>query len=300
MIGIITVGITTAVVVLVGLAGIRIVRPTHRMLIETLGKYSKTAEQGFNWIIPIIQSARYVNITEQMVDVPEQTVQTADKLNTKVDAMVYYQVKDVKASQYNVDNHRRQLTSLARTTLRAVMGKLTLTECIQERQKINDAVEKVLEKETNSYGVCVLRVEVQRIEPPRDVQDAMNEVVKAEQKKIAAKDTATALETEADGNRRATIKRAEGSRQASILGAEGSRQAAILEAKGIAKGRVLVAEAKAKAIKSVNEAADKYFKGNSQKLKELEVAEESLKNNSKVILGSGSKDILKLFDLSKE
>jgi len=254
MIGYIVLG---AVIVVAG-TGIRIVRPTHRMLIETLGKYSTTAEQGFNWIIPVIQSGRYVNITEQMVDVPEQTVQTADKLNTLVDAMVYYQIKDVKTSQYNVDNHRRQLTSLARTTLRAVMGNLTLTECIQKRDDINKKVEKVLEKETNSYGVTVLRVEVQRIEPPRDVQEAMNEVVKAEQKKIAAKDTATALETEADGQRRASIKKAEGSRQAMILEAEG----------------------KAKAFKLVDES----FKGGAKELKELEVTQASLQKNSKIIL----------------
>jgi len=138
------------------------------------------------------------------------------------------------------------------------MGKLTLTECIQERDKINAAVEKVLEKETNSYGVTVLRVEVQRIEPPQDVQSAMNEVVKAEQNKIAAKDTATALETEADGQRRASIKKAEGSRQARILEAEG----------------------KAKAFELVN----KSFKGGAKELKELEVTQASLQNNSKIIL----------------
>jgi len=240
------------------LFGIRIVRPTHKMLVETLGKYSRTAEQGFNWIVPIIQTTRYVNITEQMVDVPEQIVQTSDKLNTKVDAMVYYQVKDAKASEYNVDNHKRQLTSLARTTLRAVMGNMTLTQCIQSREDINKNVERVLDKETDSYGVSVLRVEVQRIEPPRDVQEAMNEVVKAEQKKIAATDIATALETEADGMRRASIKKAEGSRQASILEAEG----------------------KAKAFKLINES----FKGNAQTLKKLEVTENSLKDNTKIIL----------------
>lgn len=254
MIVLITLWITTVV----ALTGIRIVRPTHKMLIETLGKYSKTAEAGFNWILPIIQSSRYVNVTEQMVDIPEQTVQTSDKLNTLVDAMVYYKIKDVKASLYNVDNHKQQLTSLARTTLRAVMGKLTLTECIQERDKINSAVEKILEKETDSYGVTVLRVEVQRIEPPKDVQSAMNEVVKAEQKRIAANDTATALETEADGMRRASIKKAEGLRQASILEAEG----------------------KAKAFDLI----EKSFKGNAQLLKKLEVTENSLKENSKIIL----------------
>jgi regulator of protease activity HflC (stomatin/prohibitin superfamily) len=239
-------------------SGIRIVRPTHRMLVETLGKYSRTAEQGFNWVFPIIQSSRHVNITEQMVDVPEQTVQTSDKLNTLVDAVVYYQIKDVKASQYNVDDHEAQLTSLARTTLRAVMGNMTLTQCIQSRDRINTDVEKVLDKETASYGVEVLRVEVQKIEPPQDVQEAMNNVVKAEQKKIAAADIASALEIEADGIRRAEIKKAEGMKQASILEAEG----------------------KAKAFNLINAS----FKGNAQKLKSMEVTENSLRHNSKVII----------------
>ena len=249
--------------------GIRIVRPTHKMLIETLGKYLKTAEQGFNWIIPVIQSSRYVNITEQMVDVPEQVVQTSDKLNTTVDAMVYYQVKDAKASQYNVDNHKRQLTSLARTTLRAVMGNLSLTDCIQKRDQINSEVEKVLDKETDSYGVSVLRVEVQRIEPPKDVQDSMNSVVKAEQDKIAAVNLAKAKETEADGQRMADIKVAEGKKKASILNAEGLKESSILIAEGKAKAFGLI---------------EKSFKGNAQELKKLEVTENSLKSNSKIIL----------------
>jgi|TARA_Y100000034_G_C6892893_1_gene411136 regulator of protease activity HflC (stomatin/prohibitin superfamily) len=257
--------------------GIRIVRPTHRVLIETLGKYSRTAEQGFNWIIPIIQSSRYVNITEQMVDIPSQVVQTADKLNTEVDAVVYYQIKDVKASEYNVDNHKVQLTSLARTTLRAVMGKLTLTQCIQERDKINLNVETILDKETKSYGVEVLRVEVQRIDPPKDVQQAMNEVVKAEQEKIAAKDFATAVETKADGQKRAAIK----------------------EAEGLSEGRKKIADANAYKIQIENESAQKYFTGNAKELKQLEVAQESLKENSKIILGSDSQNILKLFDINK-
>jgi len=265
--------IIIAFVFLIFSIGIRIVRPTHRMLVETLGKYTRTGEQGFNWIIPIIQSTRYVNITERMVDVPEQIVQTSDKLNTKVDAMVYYQVRDAKASEYNVDNHRNQLTSLARTTLRAVMGNMSLTECIQNRDKINQDVEKVLDKETDSYGVSVLRVEVQRIEPPQDVQEAMNEVVKAEQKKIAAQDFATAVETEADGLRRASIKKAEGNRQASILEAEG----------------------KAKAFELIN----KSFVGNAQLLKQFEVTQESLQKNAKIVLGADNKSILKLFDLNK-
>jgi len=261
MIGLIgTIGIIVAI--LIFLAGIRIVRPTHRMLIETLGKYSKTGEQGFNWIIPIIQSSRYVNITEQMVDIPPQTIQTSDKLNMTVDAVVYYKVKNVMAAEYNVDGHKEQLTSLARTTLRAVMGKMSLTECIQNRDDINKSVETVLDKETDAYGVEVLRVEVQRIEPPQDVQNAMNEVVKAEQKRIAATDFATAVETEADGRKRSQIK----------------------EAEGIAQGKKIVADAEAYRLKAVNEAADKYFKGNAQKLRQLDVTQASLENNAKIIV----------------
>jgi regulator of protease activity HflC (stomatin/prohibitin superfamily) len=228
------------------------------MLVETLGKYSKTKEQGFSWIFPIIQSSRHVNITEQMVDIQPQTVITIDNLNAIVDAVVYYKIKDVKASQYNVDDHEEQLTSLARTTLRAVIGKMTLSQANENRDDINQQVETILDKETASYGVEVLRVELQRIEPPQDVQQAMNEVVKAERKKIAAKDLANAVEIEADGRRRASIKEAEGKRQAEILQAEG----------------------KAKAFKMINES----FKGNAQIDKKLEVTQRSLENNAKIIL----------------
>lgn len=238
--------------------GIKIVRPTHRMLIETFGKYKKTVEQGFHWIIPIIQSGRYVNVTEQMVDIEPQTVITKDNLNAVVDAVVYYQIKNAKDSQYNVDDHETQLTSLARTTLRAVIGKMTFTEANEERNKINADVEKILDKETDSYGVNVLRVEIQKIEAPKEVQDAMNEVVTAERKMISAKNFAKAKETEADGQRMADIKIAEGQKRASILKAEG----------------------KAKAFELI----DKSFKGNAQIDKQLEVIRDSLKENSKVII----------------
>ena len=252
-------GTWITIIVLVILAlGIRIVRPTHKMLIETLGKYSKTKEQGFSWIIPLIQKSRYVNITEQMVDVEPQMVITRDNLNATVDAVVYYKIKEVKASQYNVDDHQQQLTSLARTTLRAVVGKMTLTEANENRDDINQRVEGVLSKETASYGVEVLRVELQRIEPPKDVQESMNEVVKAERKKIAASDLANAVEIQADGNRRASIKEAEGSRESQILQAEG----------------------KAKAFELINQS----FKGNAQLDKKLEVTRDALKNNAKVVL----------------
>ncbi|MCK5566582.1 MAG: SPFH/Band 7/PHB domain protein [Actinomycetia bacterium] len=214
-----------------------------------------------------------VNITEQMVDVLPQMVITKDKLNAQVDAVVYYQITDVKASIYNVDDHRAQLTSLARTTLRAVIGNMTLTDANEKRGDINSRVEKVLGKETSSYGVQVLRVEIQKIEPPEDVQDSMNKVVKAEQEKIAARDMATATETRADGDKRAEIKKAEGVRQGLILSAEGK-----------AESIKLVADADAAKIKVVNEAAQKYFVGNAQILKKIEAVEISLKENTKILV----------------
>lgn len=264
--------------VIVFFAGIRIVRPVERGLIERFGKYTRTADQGFNWILPIVYKMIKVNITERMVDVQPQTVITKDKLNAIVDAVVYYQIMDVKKSVYNVDDHRSQLTSLARTTLRAVIGKMTLTEANENRDDINKKVETVLDKETDSYGVEVLRVEIQKIEPPKDVQMAMNNVVKAEQEKIAAKDFANAAETRADGERRAEIKKAEGVKQGLILRAEGEAQAI-----------VQVADAKAKEIKLVNESLNKYFKKDAQVYKKLETTAESLRNGTKFVIDSKSK-----------
>ena len=239
-------------------SGIRIVRPTHKALIETFGKFTRVQEQGFTWIIPIIQKAYYVNITEQMVDVQPQTVITKDNLNAVVDAIVYYQIKDVKASIYNVENNELQLTSLARTTLRAVIGQMAFSDANENRDKINQEIEVILDKETKSYGVDVLRVEIQKIEAPQHVQEAMNDVVIAERKKIAAKDFANAVEIEADGKKRAAIREAEGQKEAEILKAEGQ----------------------AKAFELIN----KSFVQNAQLLKQLEVLQASLENNTKIVL----------------
>ena len=270
--------IVLGMIAIIGLYGFNIIRPVEEGLVERFGKYTRTANQGLTWIIPFVDTIRKINITERMVDVPPQMVITQDKLNAEVDAVIYYQIKDTKKSVYNIDNHRRQLTSLSRTTLRAVIGKMSLADANEKRDEVNAQVEKVLEKETKSYGVEVLRVEIQRIEPPKDVQIAMNEVVKAEQKKIAATDTATAFETEADGKRRAAIK----------------------EAEGLAKGKKIVADANAYKIKVENESAQKYFKNEAKDLKQLEVIIDSLQKNSKIILGKNSGDILKLLNINKE
>lgn len=265
------------VVLLILAFSVRIIRPLERGVLERFGKFMSTRDAGLHLIIPLVDRMVIINITEQMVDVPSQMVITKDKLNTEVDAMVYYRVSNVKDSIYNVDDHRAQITSLARTTLRAVIGKMTLSAVNEERDSINSKVEAILTKETKIYGVSILRVELQKIDPPKDVQDAMNKVVKAEQEKISAKDIATAKETEADGFKRAEIKKAEGQKKYDVLIAE-----------GMARAKVLVAEAEAKKIKLVNEALDKHFVGNAVEFVKLDTFQTAFKDTTKFVIDPNS------------
>jgi regulator of protease activity HflC (stomatin/prohibitin superfamily) len=179
---------------------------------------------------------------------------------------VYFKVKsdeeNVKNSQYSVNNYMQQIVSLARTTLRNIIGTMTLKVANSERGTINSELQKTLRNETGHWGIDIVRTELKEIDPPQDVQATMNKVVKAENEKVAAIDFATAAETMADGARRAEIKKAEGVRQAKILEAEGEAQA----------------------IKLVNEAADKYFVGNAQLLRRLETVEKALSANAKIVV----------------
>lgn len=258
------------VLIFIFLIGIRIVRPTHRGLIETLGKYTRFAEPGFHWVIPMIQKIYQINITEQMVNAEPQVIITNDNLNATVDAQVYFRVRSdeesVKNSVYNVANYRYQIVNLARTTLRNIIGTMTLKTANSERGTINTDLQQTLRVETKNWGLDITRTELKEIDPPKDVQETMNKVVKALNEKVAAVDFATATETQADGSRRAEIKKAEGVRQATILKAEGEAQA----------------------IKLVNEAAQQYFIGNAVLLRQLEALEVSLKNNAKIVVPSDS------------
>ena len=253
-------------VVLILFAGVRIVRPTHRGLIETFGRYSKFAMPGFHWIIPVIQKLYKVNVTEQMVNAEPQVIITNDNLNATVDAQVYFKIdpdeQSVKNSIYNVNDYQVQIVSLARTTLRNIIGTLSLKSANSERGRINTDLLETLKTETKNWGIDIMRTELKEIDPPQEVQETMNKVVKAENEKISAIDFATAAETTADGLKRAEIKKAEGIKQSKILAAEGEAQA----------------------IKLINEAANTYFIGNAQLLRKLEAVENSLKNNAKVIV----------------
>jgi regulator of protease activity HflC (stomatin/prohibitin superfamily) len=267
-------------VVLVFFSGIKIIRPTERGLIERLGKYIKFAHPGFHWIIPIIDKMYVVNVTEQMVNADPQEIITNDNLNASVDAQVYFRVKaeeeSVKGAIYNVNNYRYQIVNLARTTLRNIIGTLTLKSANSERGKINAELYNTLHHETMNWGIEIVRTELKEIDPPKDVQETMNKVVKAENEKIAAIDSATAAETVADGIKRASIKEAEGFKQSKILHAEGE----------------------AEAIRLVNDAANKYFIGNAQLLRKLEAVEVSLSKNAKIVIPTGSELINIIGDMA--
>jgi len=258
------------VVILFFFAGIRIVRPTHRALVERLGKYYRFSTPGFNWIIPMIDKMYSINITEKMINAEPQEIITNDNLNARVDAQVYFKIKpdeeSVKNSQYNVNSIEYQIVNLARTTLRNIIGTMTLKSANSERGKINKELHGTLLEETLNWGIEIVRTELKEIDPPKDVQETMNKIVKAENEKIAAIDYATATETKADGEKRAEIRRAEGIKQGQILRAEGEAQA----------------------IQLVNEAAEKYFVGNAQMLRRIQAMETSLKDNSKIVVPTGS------------
>jgi regulator of protease activity HflC (stomatin/prohibitin superfamily) len=269
-----------SLIVLVFFAGIRVVRPTSRGLVERLGRYKYLAMPGFNWIIPLIDRMFLVNITEVMVNAEPQEIITSDKLNARVDAQVYLKVKSdeesVKASQYNVFNYQYQIVNLARTTLRNIIGTLTLKSANSERGKINSELQRTMREETMHWGIEIVRTELKEIDPPKDVQETMNKVVKAENEKVAAVDFATATETMADGARRAEIKKAEGIKQAKILQAEGE----------------------ALAIQLVNNAADRYFVGNAQLLRKLITVETALSANTKIVIPANSELVNIISDMA--
>lgn len=258
--------IILGIVIFYFLIGIRIVRPTHRAVVETLGKYSGFRQGGFNFVFFPFQRLIEVDITEKMTDIEPQEIITKDNLNAQVDLVVYYKInkeeENIKKSLYAVNEVDAQLETLARTTARNVIGTMPFREVNSERKILNQKIQAILQTETKDWGVAVLKVELKDITPPKDVQETMNKVIKAENEKDAAKDLATAAETNADGKKRASIK----------------------EAEGIAQGKIIVAKGEAERIKLVNESANRYFKGNAQKLKSMEVTQASLENNSKIIL----------------
>jgi regulator of protease activity HflC (stomatin/prohibitin superfamily) len=217
-------------------SGVRIVRPYQRGLVEMLGKYRQTVDPGLRIIVPFVQTVRLVDMREQVIDVPPQEVITSDNVVVSVDAVVYYEPTDPKRLAYNVANFLVAITKLAQTNLRDVIGDMQLDEALTSRETINTKLREILDDATDKWGVRVVRVEIQRIDPPPDVIAAMHEQMRAER-------TRRAVVTQAEGERTAAITRADGERQAAILAAEGAKQQAILTAEGQADATRALADA---------------------------------------------------------
>ena len=218
------------------IAAVKIVRPYQRGLVERLGKYKTTKDPGLTLIVPFIETMQLIDMREQVVDVPPQEVITADNVVVSVDAVVYYEATDPQRLVYNVADFFTAITKLAQTNLRNLIGDLELDNALTSRDTINTQLREVLDDATDKWGVRVVRVEIQRIDPPPEVVSAMHAQMRAERDRRATV-------TEAQGYQEAAIARADGEKQSAVLAAEGRRQAAILDAEGDAQAIELRANA---------------------------------------------------------
>jgi len=222
---------------------------------------------------------------EQVIDVPPQEIITEDNVVVTIDAIIYYQVVDPKRALYEVEDFELAIVKLAQTTLRNIVGEMSLDVCLTSREKINTELRKVLDEATDKWGVKVNRIELQRIDPPSDIQQAMHKQKTAEQERRQMRLLAT-------GRKEAAAQ----DREAAILRAQGEKAAAILKAEGEAKSIEIVAAAQAQAIKMVSESANQYFKENAQLNKKLDVIRDTFAQQTKIVVPS-SAEILNVLGL---
>lgn len=232
------------IIIVLAAKSIKILRPYEKAVVERFGKYQRTVESGLIFIIPFIESITKVDLREQVVDVPPQEVITKDNTVVIVDCVIFYEVTDPFNAVYNVVNFYQAITKLAQTNLRNIVGDLELDETLTSREMINTQLREVLDEATDKWGTRVVRVEIQRIEPPTDIVDAMSKQMKAERMKRAAI-------LEAEGYKQSEIKRAEGDKQSAILEAEGEAEAIKKVADANKYQEIAIAEGESKAILNV-------------------------------------------------
>ncbi len=223
---------------------IRIIRPFEKGLVERLGRFQRILDPGLNLIVPFFDTTIKVDMREVVMDVPPQLVITSDNVGVEVDAVVYAQVTDPVRSRYEITNYVMAATKLAQTNLRNVIGELDLDRCLSSRDTVNAQLRDVLDQATDKWGVKVNRVELQRIDPPRDITEAMSRQMKAERDKRAAILDAEAI-------RQAQITKAEGSKMSQILEAEGYAEAVKKKADAERYRQITVAEGEGQAIATV-------------------------------------------------
>ncbi len=271
--GMIVLIVILAIVVLVTLKkSVIIIHQAEKGIVERFGRYRETLDPGLRFLMPYVDSLRArIDMRETVLDIEPQAVITKDNVGVTVDAVVYYYVTDAKAVRYEVANFYVAMSKLAQTNLRNLVGDMSLDETLASRERINASLRTTLDEATDKWGVKVTRVEVKEILPPSDITEAMSKQMKAEREK------------------RATILDAEAYRQKQILEAEGDKQNAILVAEGDKQSAILRAEGEAQAIENVSKAASEYFVGNAQLLKQLEVTQASLQDNTKLVISDQSR-----------
>ena len=214
-----------------------IIRPFEKGVVETLGKYSAPPrDPGLAFVLPFFQNIIKIDTREQVIEVPPQEVITKDNAAVTVDAVIYFRITDPVRVLYNIANFQYAAVKLAQTNLRNIVGEMELDQTLSSREKINSQLRNVLDEATDEWGVKVVRVEIQKIEPPTDITNAMSKQMKAEREK------------------RAAILESEGFKQSAILKAEGERESQILRAEGDKKGAIIRAEGQALAVRTLADA----------------------------------------------
>ncbi len=256
----------------------RTVAQYERGLIIRLGKYNSMVGAGLHFLMPFVDEMIKVDMRERLINVDPQKVITKDNVTVTVDAVVYYKVVDPMRAEFEVQDFGAACTTLAQTNLRNLIGDRTLDESLVARDAINDNLRAVLDTATNNWGVKVTRVEVQKIDPPHDITEAMSRQMKAERDK------------------RASILESEGIRQSQILQAEGVKQAEILRSEGDAQARITRANGEAEAIRLVSTAAETYFKDRAEVMRRLEVINHTMAQNTKYVVPANS-DVINILGL---
>jgi len=254
--------------------GVKRVNQYERGIVERWSAYEKTVNPGLRYIVPFVHRIFRVNMREQVIDVPPQEIITEDNVVVTIDAVVYYQITDPVKALYEIEDFELAIVKLAQTTLRNIVGEMSLDTCLTSREKINIELRKVLDEATDKWGTKVNRIEVQRIDPPSDIQTAMHKQKTAEQERRQIRLLATG--------------RKEGAMQ--------DREATILRAQGDAKAIELVAGAQAEAVKVVSQAANQYFLENAQLNKRLDVIRDTFAQQTKIVVPATA-DILTVLGL---
>ncbi len=277
--------VIVVIVLIITSLSLKKVNQYEKGLVERFNAYEKTVEPGLRVITPFVERILRVNMREQVIDVPPQEIITEDNVVVTIDAVIYYQVVDARRALYEIEDFELAIVKLAQTTLRNIVGEMSLDIALTSREKINVDLRSVLDQATDKWGTKVNRIELQRIDPPQDIQTAMHKQKTAEQERRQLRLLAT-------GRKEA----AEQEKQGSILKAQGEKQSAILSAEGQARAVELVADAQAKAIKAVSEAANTYFKENAQINKKLDVIRDTFAQQTKIIVPA-SADVLNVIGL---